>query len=231
MAIVRRNISELTDQEKNKMFEMYVKSYTMGRQELWFKTPEELFGEHSRYKCFITFDDEYLTVYAMYQFKSKYNKISLVCHNGSDEGKQKSIELRHALITQPGWILEAADKVSWILRKRGSPVITEYDKIVDALDIDVNKPNDRIVMNPNFDYSSKITHSYTRIFIDKNGKEYHSNETLFGVEPCDYRYSSDDDICGRMCTKKAGAARRSIKSRSRKYSRSKRRNTRHRRTK
>lgn len=129
------NSSNLSADEKQQMFDMYVLSYTMGGQDLWFKSADELF---QRYPCAISFDHLYLSAYAMFQFKSHFNKISLVCHDGSDKGKQMSIDLRVALVKSPGWILEAADKVSWVLRKNNSPILSDYESIVNALDIKHN---------------------------------------------------------------------------------------------
>ena len=182
------------------MFEMYRLSYSLGGQQLWFSKPEELF---SRYPCFVTFNNQYLVVYAMYQFKSKYNKISLVCHNGSEEGKKLSIELRFALVNIPGWILEAADKVSWLLRKKEANIIENYDSIVDALDIDiVDNPNDTIQMNPDFDKKDKLSYQYLRIYNDTiNNKIYTSKETLFGTLPCKYE---DQTNCDRICKLSGG---------------------------
>ena len=176
------------------MFKMYAASYTGGGQELWFKTPEELF---KRYPCFITFnqDNNHLTVYAMFQIKNSVNKISLVCHNSTDNGKQDSINLRLYLVKQPGWILEAADKVSWLLRKNNAPIIQD-DMIADLLEIDKNNENDKIIINKNFDKGDKTSYQYTRCFHDINtGKVYESKETLFGTAKCNYINKDCDRIC------------------------------------
>jgi len=217
MNIVQKNSSELSEDEREKMFSMYVLSYKMGGQPLWFEDKEKLF---SRYHCFVTFDDNYLTVYAMFQFKKKFNKISLVCHDGSEEGKRLSVELRYSLVSHGGWILEASDKVSWLLRKRRAPIIMDYESIVDALDI-VDNPNDTIEMNPDFDVNDKETYQYIRIYNDvDNGKIYRSEETLFGTEPCNY----DSLNCNRRCNKTGGkGTRRKVskkKSKSRKSKKS-----------
>jgi hypothetical protein len=220
MSITTNFSSKLNEEEKNKMFEMYINSYTIGNQPLWFKSKEQLFD---RYPCFVSFDNNYLTVYAMFQMKNKYNKISLVCHNGTDEGKRLSIELRYNLITQPGWILEAADKVSWLLRKKNAPIISNYEDIVNALDIKDN-PNDIITMNPGFNYKERITYQYTRTYNDTvNIKIYNSNETLFGTTTdCDY-INKD---CGRKCKTSNGGKSRRKKKRTKKSKKSKRKRSR-----
>jgi len=161
---------------------------------MWFNNSEELF---TRYPCVVTFDNQYLVVYAMYQFRSKFNKISLVCHNSSEEGKELIIKLIINLVNTPGWIIEAADKVSWILRKNGANIIENYASIVDALDI-VDNPNDTIEMNPYFDKTDKLSYQYIRIYNDTvNNKIYNSKETLFGTLPC--KYDQTETNCDRVC--------------------------------
>jgi hypothetical protein len=212
--LTKHNSEDISETEKQSMFEMYQLSYNMGGQPLWFKNPNELF---SRYPCFVTFNNEFLKVYAMYQFKPKYNKISLVCHDGSEEGKQLSIKLRLQLLNTNGWMLEAADKVSWILRKNRAPIITGYDNIIDALDIAHNE-NDKIQLNDAFNYEDKTSYYYIRFYNDiRNAKIYESKETLFGTAPC--HYTNTD--CKRECnivsggtTKRKTYKRKRIKRKS-----------------
>lgn len=203
--------SNLTENEKMQMFTMYVNSYTLGGQSLWFQTPKELFD---RYSCVATIDNMFLKVYAMFQFRKKYNKISLICHDGSEEGKKLAIYLCLELVKQNGWILEASDKLSWVLRKSDAPIITEYDSITDALDIQ-NSPTDKIVINTEFDYNEKLHYQYIRFYHDtKNDKIYESKETLFGTGPCNYVNAID---CNRTCGLRAGKRKsRTRKSRKRK---------------
>ena len=180
------------------MFEMYVKSYTGGGQELWFKTYQDLF---KKYPCFITFMDDdnnhlHLKVYAMFQMKNSVNKISLVCHDSTTEGKSDSINLRLQLVQQPGWILEAADKVSWMLRKLDAPIIDE-GSITKMLEIDDNNVNDRIVINTGFDIKESRSYQYTRYYTDiSSGKTHESKETLFGTTNCKY----NNNTCERICS-------------------------------
>jgi len=231
MNITQKNSSELTEDEKEEMFNMYKLSYLLGGQDIWFKNKKDLF---SKYPCFVTFNDNYLLVYAMFQFKKKYNKISLVCHNGSDKGKMLSIDLRYILVNTGGWILEAADKVSWLLRKKNTPIIEGYDSIVEALDIKGN-PNDTIEMNDTFNYNDKSSYQYTRIYNDiKNNIIYRSRETLFGTMPCEF---GDNLNCNRSCITSGGKyklkLKRSYKNRRNKskHKRNKRNKTNKRKTK
>ena len=196
--LIKKKVSDLSDTEKNLMFEMYVKSYTGGGQELWFKTYQDLF---KKYPCFITFMDDdnnhlHLKVYAMFQMKNSVNKISLVCHDSTTEGKSDSINLRLQLVQQPGWILEAADKVSWMLRKLDAPIIDE-GSITKMLEIDDNNVNDRIVINTGFDIKESRSYQYTRYYTDiSSGKTHESKETLFGTTNCKY----NNNTCERICS-------------------------------
>jgi hypothetical protein len=196
--LIKKKVSDLTDDEKNLMFTMYVNSYTGGGQELWFKTPDDLF---KKYPCFITFMDDdnnhlHLKVYAMFQMKKSVNKISLVCHDSTTDGKSDSINLRLQLVQQSGWILEAADKVSWLLRKNKAPII-ENSLITTMLEIDENNVNDIIVINTGFDMNDSRSYQYTRHYTDiSSGKTHESKETLFGTTNCRY----NNNTCERICS-------------------------------
>jgi hypothetical protein len=214
MHVVTNDASALTETDKETMFQMYENSYRGGGQELWFRSKEELFN---RYPCFLSVDNNYLVVYAMFQMKNKYNKISLICHNGSVEGKELSIQLCLELIKRPGWMLEASDKVSWLLRKQNAPIISSHEEIVNALDIKDN-PNDIIHMNASFNYGEKLTYQYVRSYTDpKTDEIFHSPETLFGTAPCNYA----DKSCSRSCptrltwTSGKSASRRNSKTKTR----------------
>jgi hypothetical protein len=211
--ITKKPINELNEDEKENLFMMYKNSYGNAGQPLWFKDKNELF---SRYPCIVTLNNDYSTIYALFQFKTKFNKISLVCHNGTDDGKRKSVELRYMLISQPGWILEASGASSWMLRKKNAPYFKDKDAIETALDI-IDNPNDKIIINDSFDYNNKESHHYIRVYRDiNNDKEYRSEETLFGTASCNYKTND----CARTCEEevKVGGKpkRRSKKSRTRK---------------
>jgi hypothetical protein len=211
MRITKHYSNNLNEDEKDAMFKMYKLSYKLGGQPLWFKKKEELF---IRYPCFVTFDDKYLIAYAMYQFRKKYNKISLICHDGTDGGKELFMNLIENLVSKKGWLLEAADKVSWLLRKKIAPIISGYDNIVDALD-NKDNPNDTITENSRFDVNDKNSYQYTRTFTDVTNAEpitYTSNETLFGTAPCDYVVG---ETCERECPIGGGKYKRT-KNRKRK---------------
>lgn len=170
-----------------KMYEMYAKTYTDAGQELWFKNAEELMR---RYPCFLTLNNRYEKAYIMYQFKKRFNKISLVCHDSTPEGKKLVIDLLVKLLSIPGYILEASSAVSWVLRKRGVHVINDKQYIENALDISPNNKSDIINMNPNFTMNDKKQQAYTRIFTDSTGKQFTSEDTLFGLEGCTFNTNS-----------------------------------------
>lgn len=218
------NTEIIDDAQKSHLFDMYVVSYSMGGQDLWFKTPAELIA---RYPCLVHMGDMF-AVYAMFQFKPRANKLSLFCHNGTPATKQQSIDLRLALVSMPGFILEASAKVAWLLRKLGAPIIRDRAQIESLLD-NAGNPNDTIEMNPDFDISRiadpahKNMFQYTRVFrtTDAEGRpiEYSTHETMFGVGGCEFA----GDGCDRRCISQiVGGKRRPHKRITRKIRRTKR---------
>jgi hypothetical protein len=195
---------KLSAAARAKMYAMYAKTYTDAGQELWFKNAEELL---SRYPCFLTINNSQDKAYVMYQFKSKFNKISLVCHDSSPEGKALVVELLVKLLSSPGYILEATGAVSWVLRKQGVSVIGDKHDIENALDITPENKNDVIEMNSNFSMTDKTQQSYKRIFTDSSGKQFTSEDTLFGLAPCKFNTNSCvGNLCAaKKCTRKCVA--------------------------
>ena len=197
--LIQTYATNLDPDDKTQMFKMYTESYGNAGEELWFKTEEELFN---RYPCVISFEGSYLTAYAMFQLRSNYNKISLICHNGTEEGKKQIIDIVHKLINEPGWIIEAAGSVSWLLRKKKAPIIEQQSDIAIALDV----AEKDIEMNNTFDYETKMTYQYTRSYTDNTKtppQTFLSQETLFGtLSSCKY---DNIDKCDRTCnTQSAG---------------------------
>jgi hypothetical protein len=193
--IILKEVKSLNDDERNTMYKMYAKTYTDAGQNLWFQTSEELF---ERYPCFVTFSGEnkHLIVYAMFQKKESVNKISLICHNSTDEGKANIMELISNLVKKPGWIIEAAGGVSWLLRSRWNAPIIQSDQIKVLLEIKETNVNDKIIINNTFDITDKKSYQYTREFTDIDTNiTYSSNETLFGTKPCYY----ENNHCNRIC--------------------------------
>jgi hypothetical protein len=185
-------LSILNEDEKNILYNMYANTYESAGQPLWFKNPRELFN--NRYKCLICKNFDYTTAYLLLQFKTNFNKISLICHDGTQKGKQILFELLEDLLKNPGTIMEASDAVSWVLRKKECPMILEKTDIENALDI-VNSKHDKIKMNESFAINNKNTQSYTRIFTDNENNTYYSDETLFGSIGCVFNSNN----CNRTC--------------------------------
>jgi hypothetical protein len=196
---------------KQQLFNMYEISYSKTGKPRWFKNKEDLF---KKYPCLLTIDNKYQDFYIMYQFNKKFNKISLVCHNNTDENKSKLIELLNVLLRTPGYILEASGAVSWVLRKTDTPMILEKKKIEMALDIDDNSKNDKIVMNESFNISDKNSQCYTRIFTDSNSNVYTTDHTLFGSSSCEYNDSRTN--CDRECVVSTGGNIKQKKTKNKK---------------
>lgn len=197
-------ISSLSGEDKEYLYKMYADTYKAAGQLLWFNNSSELFN--SRYKCLTTIDSQFRVAYVLFQVKSNYNKISLLCHNGTPEGKTLVMEILERLLRAPGTIIEAADAVSWVLRKRGVPIVDTKEKIEQALDI-VGSKNDIIAMNHEFDINNKESYQYTRIYTNDTGDTFHSNETMFGVHGCDYT----TEECNRSCAPAGGKRKRKRK--------------------
>jgi hypothetical protein len=85
------------------------------------------------------------------------------------------------------------------LERKGVHVISEKQDIEKALDITPENHNDVIVMNPKFSMTDKNQQSYKRIFTDNSGKQFTSEDTLFGLAPCKFNTNS---CVGNMCAAK-----------------------------
>lgn len=194
--------NELDEDMLNKMYEMYLKTYQEAQQNIWYKSKESLLY----YTCSImtgVFEGK-IICYIMYQIRPYANKISLSGHDGTALGKKYIMEKKEELLCQPGWIVEAAGAVSWILRKNNiAPIILDVNKITAALSIDIiNESNmiefQKIVINPNFDKNDKFSYAYMHQYINKEtNKIIQNEETLFG-RLCE---EFDSLQCNRNCMK------------------------------
>jgi hypothetical protein len=198
----------LTSEDKTALFEMYKQTYTSAGQELWFKSVNELF-DYPRYKCIVTLGNpsNMRKAFIMFQFKRNYNKISLVCQDGTPDGKAMVMDILKLLLSSPGYCLEASGAVSWVLQKAKVPIINVKEKIEEALDITLGNKNDYIEMNPNFSPATdKSIQAYTRYYTDPlTQKEYVTTDTLFGTEGCVYQ---EGENCSRTCRTKGSGTRR-----------------------
>lgn len=190
--------SEILDKDKKAMFDMYVNSYTNAGQTLWFKSSTDMFKYPCGYLTHCTkneYNNSDIQCFIMYQSRRFCNKISLLCHNNTDEGKTNVIGLCLSLLGQPGWVLEASGAVSWLLRKKHAPIITNPTLIDQILTIDHSK--ERIVMNDDFDYNNKLSSQYTHQYLVEGIVKFSNQETLFGTSGCEY----DTQHCNRTCKK------------------------------
>jgi hypothetical protein len=182
-----------------KLYNMYELSYSGAGQELWFRTPDDL----QRYNCGIIlscvnnldYEESYINAYLLYQFRTYANKISLGCHDGTPEGKENAMKLRNDYLRTPGFVLEAKDAVSWLLRKKYScPYFTNIDIIKQILDIKEDG-NERIRLNENFDPLDKGQQFYFHEYLIDGVVQYSNPETLFGTSLCEFEGTD----CNRKC--------------------------------
>jgi hypothetical protein len=213
MNITKININDLNEEQKKEVYDMYVKTYTFGKQDIWFKTSDRLFA---KYPCLITVDNQYNRFYIMYQLMSNYNKISLIAHDLTRESITELFSMLSHLLNGNGYIMEAAGAVSWKLRQLKTKFFDTKERIENVLDINPNDDkSDKISINTEFLYDTdyyktkqeidiqknniNLNYHYTRSHIDsKTGTIYTNNDTLFGNPDviCDFERSLD---CFRKC--------------------------------
>lgn len=194
-----KDIKKISRELLQKLFDMYVNSYSSAGQELWFKTPDDLL----RYNCGIILNcfgdldspDNHIYAYLLYQFRTYVNKISLGCHDGTPKGKETVMKLWNEYLRKPGFVLEATDAVSWILRNRYKcPYFTDIEVIKKILDIKEGG-NERIELNDNFVYTDKTQQFYFHKYLKGGIVQYSNSETLFGTSLCEFK----GDDCNRVC--------------------------------
>lgn len=213
MNITKININNLNEVQKQEVYNMYVNTYTFGKQDIWFKTPDRLFA---KYPCLITVDNQYNRFYIMYQLMSNYNKISLIAHDLTRESISELFSMLSYLLNGNGYIMEAAGAVSWKLRQLKTKFFDTKERIENVLDINPNDDkSDKISINTAFLYDTdyyktkqeidiqknnmNLNYHYTRSHIDsKTGTIYTNNDTLFGNPDfiCDFKGNLD---CFREC--------------------------------
>jgi hypothetical protein len=197
-----KNIKTVSIKLLQKLFDMYVLSYSSAGQELWFKNPSDL----QRYNCSVilscsgNLDSEefHIKAYLLYQFRTHANKISLLSHDGTNDGKRKVMELINEFLRKPGFVLEATDAVSWILRsKYRCPYFTDIEIIKKILDIKEDG-NERVKLNEHFLYEDRTKQFYTHEYLKDGVVQFSNSETLFGTSLCNFEESKDGE-CNRVC--------------------------------
>lgn len=175
-------LNSFDDTTKETMYQMYVTSYLKGNQQLFFHSKEQMFDVYNdRYA--VSYNSNYLTIYAVV----KNHKLSLICtnitsDNENNETKYLAMQLLNELITKRHCILEASDKVSWLLRKMfNTPIINNANLIMRLLNMNPND-GDTLTFNSDFNYFEKRTYQYTRTYkSSRSNKSYSVNKTLFGT--------------------------------------------------
>lgn len=194
---------EIGDETKESMFEMYKKTYSTAKQDLWFKSTSDLFRYPCGYaiSCFQNENDglEYIRCYIMFQLRKSANKISLLCHDSTQEGKDEVMLLINNLLHINGWILEASGATSWVLRSPTKQLRTPYfvsQNLIETL-LDIDPQNEKIIINENFNYEDKNSYYYTHQYYKDGKVMFENHETLFGVGGCNY----SSQKCDRKCKK------------------------------
>jgi hypothetical protein len=224
-------LTDFPPEIKEMLFSMYKRSYEEAKLDVWSKNAEEFFTKNKKNKCLVCFSNEekdYKRAYVMNQIRTKYNKISVVAHDGTPEGKRILFELLTKLLTEPGTIIEASGAVSWIIRNKFRiPMILVKEQIMDALDITPSSESEMIEMNPDFNPEEKVTYAYTHVYKFRD-KEFRNQETLFGLYPgCPY----ENDNCDRKCPVVAVSGAAGGKRRKNKISKKRRISKKHRKIK
>jgi hypothetical protein len=202
--LVISSMKDANNEQLEEMFRMYVSTYSGAGQELWFKTPSDL----QRYACKVAkvCAGDAVKAFLLYQARPAANKISLIVHDGTNQGKYAIMNLLVSMLKRGGFYIEAAGAVSWSLRKLRVPVLHDANKISNLLGIDPSKES--IEINPDFDIDDKNSQSYVHKFHSDGVVQFTNTETLFMYESC----TLVGQGCERHCILSGG--RRKIKRKS-----------------
>jgi len=198
------NMADADSEELQFMFNMYVNSYSAAGQDLWFKSPRDL----QRYSCKVAqmCSMDGIIAYVLFQTRKTANKISLIVHNGTQEGKTALMNLLVSLLKQNGYYIEAAGAVSWTLRKLGVPVLHNAEEISGLLNIDPSRES--IELNPDFDLKDKNSQSYVHKFYNDGVVQFANAETLFVYGTCTMVGSGCDRSCSFLGGRRHKSRRR-----------------------
>lgn len=192
--------SEHIQRHKDRLYQLYVTTYSAAGESLWFKQADDLV----RYPCGIITNcqadqtntdgvGDNIRAFFMFQFRPSANKISLICHDGTVEGKHILMNMIDFRLSTKGWIIEASGATSWVLRKRNVPIIRDVHEITKLLMLPLNE---RVVINDYFNLSDKNSQHYIHEYTNGDGLVLFSNqETLFGSGSCEFV----GEYCARAC--------------------------------
>lgn len=194
--------TDLDSETRAEMFHMYARSYAEAGEELWFKTADEMF----RCSCSsILVEKGSIVSFALFQQRPLSNKICLVAHDSTPEGKKYALQLRNDLCRIQGWFLEASGAPAWILRsKLHTPYVQNVSEIKNILsipeteDIVLNEafePDVSLVTTPEGKQNGHYFHRYYSS-ADRSIMVHSNHETLFGTALCN---TWSDNSCQREC--------------------------------
>lgn len=165
-------IINLNEKQKDEIFNLYYKTYKNENQKIWFNNKNELF---KNYDVVISMNENYTKYCVLIKKISCFNKICVLCNSCESDTKKNCVILLLKLLQIKNYIIEASDKVSWILRKNNIPIIkdeTVFKTLFPSTKYLINE-------NQNFNYNDKYSYQYERTMLNHLDK-YTSNYTLFG---------------------------------------------------
>jgi hypothetical protein len=142
---------------KDKVWDMYITTYTNANQLLWFKKKEDL---KSYDKYFII--NNYKGVLA---FRSRNLKVGLLMHDETPVGKKMVMD-KLACLAKNNYLVEVSGAVSWILRKKYNLVPIRDKATIERL------LGYEVVMNDDYDGQDKYSNVHRRL-------DYFENRSLF----------------------------------------------------
>ena len=177
--------------EQNAIYQLYYDTYK-SENKIWYNNYKELIDN---YDGIINYGDN-THIYLIFSLNQFHNKISIIAHDGTKSNISLLFDLIYYLIMNEGYIIEASKAVSWLLKKRGTPLLITVSDIEYALtqtEKQKTKHNsnviDLIVLNPSIDfkriYEIQYAYSYSHYYITESGT-YENKKDLFGHSWCIY---------------------------------------------
>ena len=159
---------DLSKKELLSLFEMYEISYKAIGKDRWFYKPDDLL----KYPYVIIYKK-----YAIFiQYLNNINKMSLLIHDGTNEGKQDLFNKVARKLVTVGWALEASGAVAYILQTRYQILPIRNLSLIE-LALDIKHKYETIELNKEYDPLNPTDYTYTR----KTKDGYEMNKVLFGI--------------------------------------------------
>ena len=175
--------AKLSKEQLDRMVEMYNSTYSyLGKENMWWKTPDQvrtglLYYEHTIQLCLKAGSESAPNCCFLYNERPMANKISVVLHDGTKEGKKFMMKQLTELLISPGWMMEASDALSWCLRTKQRLIpITDLDLATKMLNLDGK--TEKLVPNLKYDPTDKGSQMYTHHYLVDG---FANPETLFGT--------------------------------------------------